>query len=322
MGSHRMDRLCIGIDIGGTNLRCGLIGRGGRIVERRRCASRIEEGREAFCERLLSEIEELKTAAAQHGSPVCAAGIGIPGLIGRDGLIHSSVNMQALEGLNLSDYVAERSGVPAVSANDANVIALGEQRFGAGQGYSSCMVITIGTGLGSGLILDNRLWTGTGGFAAEFGHITVDPEGLPCPCGNRGCLEQYVSAGALVRFARDRQLENAADLLDAAIVADSAHRGDAAALSAFERMGYWLGIALASLTNTLNIEAVVIGGGVGASFELLLPSLRQNLQQRCFPQICEGVVIRKAQLGDDAGLLGGAALASDNLKYVDRSDCA
>jgi glucokinase len=304
-----MDRLSIGIDIGGTNLRCALVDNSGVILERRRCFSRIEAGRDAFCERLLSEIAELKEAAYVRGKQVEAVGIGVPGLIGRDGLIHSSVNMRPLEGFNLAVFVETYSGLPVVSANDANVVALGEQRFGAGRGFSSCMVITIGTGLGSGLILDGKLWAGSGGFAAEFGHITVDPEGIPCPCGNRGCLEQYVSAGALVRCAREGLPREFADLLTAEKVAELAGQGDAAALTAFDQLGYWLGIALASLTNTLNIQAVVIGGGVGASFELLMPSLQRNIQQRCFPQIYEGLDILKARLGDDAGLLGGAALA-------------
>jgi glucokinase len=308
-----MERLLIGMDVGGTNLRCALVDRSGIIIERRRCASRIEEGRDAFCERLLSEISILKDAAGLQGVPVEAIGIGIPGLIGRDGMVHSSVNMRPLNGFNLAAFVEGRTGLPTVCGNDANVIALGEQNFGAGRGYSSCVVVTIGTGLGSGLILDGKLWTGHGGFAAEFGHITVAPEGYPCPCGNWGCLEQYVSAGALVRFARDRMPEKTAELLSADKVAELARNGNVAALAAFDQLGYWLGTGLASLTNTLNIQAVIIGGGVSASFDLLLPALRETIQQRCFPEIYQGLVIEKALLGDDAGLLGGAALATDKI---------
>lgn len=308
-----MERLYIGIDVGGTNLRCALVDYNGNILERRRCESRIEEGRDAFCARLVSEISAIKDSAGLRGVPVESIGIGIPGLIGRDGMVHSSVNLLPLNGFNLAAYIEIRTGLPTVCGNDANVIALGEQRFGAGRKFSSSMVVTLGTGLGSGLILDGRLWTGHGGFAAEFGHITVDPEGYPCPCGNRGCLEQYASAGALVRFAREGMPETAAESLSAEKVAELARAGDNAALAAFERLGYWLGIGLASLTNTLNIEAVIIGGGVSASFDLLLPALRRTVQQRCFPEIYAGLVIQKASLGDDAGLLGGAALAGGNM---------
>jgi glucokinase len=221
------------------------------------------------------------------------------------------VNLRPLEGFNLADHVSHHTGLQVVSANDANMVALGEQRFGAGRGFSSCMVITIGTGLGSGLILGDKLWTGANGFAAECGHMTVDPEGLPCPCGNRGCLEQYVSAGALVRFAQERMTDNSANLLNAEAVARLAEQGNPAALSAFNQLGYWLGIALATLTSTLNIEAFVIGGGVSASFDRFLPALRKQMEQRCFSQTYNGLVIEKARLGDDAGLLGGAALAAD-----------
>jgi len=307
-----MERLFIGIDVGGTNLRCALVDHSGSILERRRSASRIEEGRDVFCERLLSEISMLKAAAASLGARVEAIGIGVPGLIGRDGMVHSSVNMRPLNGFNLAACIEAQTALPTVCGNDANVIALGEQRFGAGSGFSSCMVITIGTGLGSGLILDGKIWTGSGGFAAELGHITVDPEGYPCPCGNRGCLEQYASAGALVRFAREGMSETAAESLCAEKVAELARNADSAALAAFDQLGYWLGIGLASLTNTLNIQAVIIGGGVSESIELLLPPLWRNIRQRCFSEIYEGLVIERALLGDDAGLLGGAALAADS----------
>jgi glucokinase len=312
-----MERLFIGMDVGGTNLRSALVNSSGSILERRRCASRIEEGRGAFCERLLAEVSSLKESADLRGAFVAAIGVGVPGLIGRDGLIHSSVNMKPLDGFNLAEFVKAHTGLTTVCGNDANVIALGEQRFGAGRGISSCMVVTIGTGLGSGLILDGRLWTGHGGFAAEFGHVTVDPEGIPCPCGNRGCLEQYVSAGALVRFARERMAGKADDLLTADRVADLARKGDAAALAAFDQMGFWLGTGLASLTNTLNIQAVVIGGGVSASFDLLLPSLQRTIQQRCFSLIYAGVEIEKAFLGDDAGLFGAAAMVFDGVSQAE-----
>lgn len=309
-----MDRLFIGIDIGGTNLRSALVDRNGAIHERRRCASAIEAGREAFFERLLSEIAALKVTASARGKQVAAVGIGVPGLIGRNGLIHSSVNMRPLEGFNLAACVEARCGLPVVSANDANVVALGEQRFGAGRGFSSCLVITIGTGLGSGLILNGKLWTGSGGFAAEFGHITVDPEGIPCPCGNRGCLEQYVSAGALVRFAREQLprdvLAAAGDRLDAEYVGRLARNGEQGACAAFASLGYWLGTGLASFANTFNPEAVIIGGGVASSFDLLRPALEQQIQQRCFALIAIGLSILRAEVGDDAGLLGGAALAA------------
>lgn len=312
-GAAGMERFYVGIDIGGTNLRFALVDENGKIIQRKRTSSEIIGGRGVFCARLIDGIADLGSIAAARGAQIMGIGAGVPGLIGRDGLIHSSVNMQPLDGFNLAAFLKERTGLPSICANDANLIALGEQTYGTGRRYSSCMVITIGTGLGSGLIMDNRIWEGAGGFAAEFGHVTVDPEGVQCTCGNNGCLEQYVSAGALVRYAREllpcELLESRRDKPDAEMIADLARQGEAGALAAFERMGRWLGIALASLLNTLNLEAIILGGGVAASFDLLLPALTAEIEQRCFPQIAAGCAIVQCELGDDAGLLGGAALA-------------
>ena len=314
------EQLYIGIDIGGTNLRFALVDSQGQILKRSRTISGIEEGRAAFCTRLLDGITELCSLAKSSGAAIAGIGAGVPGLIGSDGFIHSSVNMRPLDGLNLATFIKEQTGITSVCGNDANLIALGEKRYGAGKRFSTCMVLTIGTGLGSGLILDDRLWTGSGGYAAEFGHVTVDPEGIPCSCGNRGCLEQYVSAAALVRYARELLPQ---DLLasqegkeDGKMIACLARQGEAGALAAFERMGSWLGIAIASLVNILNLEAVIIGGGVNNAFEFFSSALTTEIGKRSFPQIASGCEIIKAELGDDAGLLGAAANAINQCKRL------
>jgi len=306
-----MSDCTIGIDIGGTNLRMALINDIGEVIIRWRMPSLIAEGLEPFCRRTLQGISELRLEAASRCLKVTGIGVGVPGLVGESGLIHASVNMRPLDRFNLAAFLREQAEIPADCANDANVIALGEQLYGAGRGKSSFIVITIGTGLGSGLILNGKLWKGSGGFAAEFGHVTVNPDGELCPCGNKGCLERYVSAEALLRSMAILSPVLEADRLTGAEgVALSARRGDAAALNSFEQMGRWLGIALASISNTLNLEAVIIGGGVSASLELFEPALRTELASRCFPEIYAGFDVLKAELGDDAGLLGAAALAN------------
>lgn len=291
----------IGVDIGGTNLRGALVRVNGEVLSRFRLKSAIANGADSFLERLTEEVGKLTGDAAAYGLQVQGVGLGIPGLIGNDGTIHSSVNLRPLEGMNLSRLFSSRLQIPVVSANDANLIALGEVWAGAGQGMQSAVVITIGTGLGSGLILDGKLWTGAGGFAAEFGHLTFEPEGLPCPCGNRGCLEQYVSAAALSRYGGGRTPEELALL---------AQGGDPVACAAFDTIGYRLGTALAGLVNLLNLEGIIIGGGVSAGFDLFEPMLRRTIQQRAFTQIAEQVRLCRAALGDDAGLVGGALLAA------------
>lgn len=294
----------IGVDIGGTNLRGAVVRSNGEVMTRFRLKSAIVDGAESFEIRLAAEVEGLVVAAASNGIKIQGVGVGIPGLIGADGCIHSSVNLRPLEGLNLSKRLSSRLLLPVVSANDANLIALGEARFGAGKGMHSLAVITIGTGLGSGLILDQKLWNGVGGFAAEFGHITVEPDGNICPCGNRGCLEQYVSAGALSRFGGGLSPE---------ILALQARAGDADACAAFDVLGYWLGTALAGLINTLNIEGIIIGGGVAASYDLFVDSLRTTMRRRSFARIFDQVNLCQAILGDDAGLVGGAMLAAESV---------
>ncbi|MBT1073543.1 ROK family protein [Pelotalea chapellei] len=307
-----MDSVYIGIDIGGTNLRFALVGEDGTILKRSRCASSIEQGREAFCKRLTVGISEMLDSTGTLNAPVAGIGVGVPGVIGSDGMIYSSVNMRPLDGFNLTTFLTDTYGTAVACGNDANVIALGEHAYGAGRGLSSYVVISIGTGLGSGLILDGRLWTGVGGFAAEFGHSTVDPEGIPCPCGNRGCLEQYVSAGAVVRFARQyalrERLNMIGDNLDAALLAKLARQGDPTGVAAYKSAGGWLGVGLASLVNTLNLEAVIIRGGVAESLDLMLPALNQELSQRCFSQMRDQFSILSGECGDDAGLLGAVAL--------------
>ena len=291
----------IGVDIGGTNVRAALIGADNSIYQRFRSKTLSGAGNVGFVTRLTEQLQALAADAAGKDLKLCGVGVGIPGLIAGDGTVRSSVNLRFLEGVNLSQQLSDSLHVPVVSCNDANLIALGEAAVGAGVGFRSLAVITIGTGLGSGLILDGKLWRGDHGFAAEFGHITVDPEGLPCPCGNRGCLEQYVSASALSRLGGGETPEQ---------LAEQARLGNQVAIAAFERVGYWLGTALAGLVNTLNLSGIVIGGGVSAGFDLFEPSLRRAVQERAFVQMVQELKLVRAGLGDDAGLLGGALLAS------------
>lgn len=313
-----MSDYMIGIDIGGTNLRLALVSASGQVAARYRSPSLISEGQAAFCERVLLGIAELRAQALDAKQRIAGIGVGVPGLVGSDGTIHSSVNMRPLDRFNLAAFLAEQTGLPVECANDANAIALGEKLFGAGRGRSSFIVITIGTGLGSGLILNEKLWKGAGGFAAEFGHVTVDPGGTTCHCGNHGCLERYASAGALLRSMEGLFPAEMSDHPPtAADVARLARDGNLAARQAFDDLGRWLGIALASLSNLLNLEAIIVGGGVGGSLDLFEPALRRELSQRCFFEIYSGLNILKCELGDDAGLLGAAALISARLHELE-----
>ena len=314
-------RVCIGIDLGGTNLRLAMVDPGGTIHHRLRYPTRIDLGWDHLLGTLVSAIDQLVATARTAGMTVSAVGVGVPGLISTDGVVHSSVNLLPLVGVNVREALTGAVGLPVVVANDANAIAWGELKFGAARPFDSFLMFTLGTGVGSGLVLERRLWSGRDGFAAEYGHATVESEGEPCACGNRGCLEQYASATAIVRAARSALAAGRESSLvrltgsglTAEHVAAAAREGDGLAVEVFERVGYYLAVASASAVNLLNIEAIVLGGGVAPSYQLFERELRDGIDRRAFSQMAQGVRLVVSELGDDAGLLGSAALAAEDV---------
>ncbi len=311
----RDNRLCLAIDIGGTNLRFGLVDSDGTIVTRRRLPCKVDTGFAQFLGSLRKELTELTEGANGLGYSVESVGAGVPGLIDNDGTVLSSINLRPLEGRNIRNALEEISGMPVTVLNDANAAALGEARFGAGRGFSSLLHLTLGTGVGSGLLLGGVLWTGIDGVAAEYGHATVEPEGQPCPCGNRGCLEQYASATAIARLARERVARGEESILaevaggnpDSSQVASAALAGDQVALACFATAGRYLGLAAATAVNLLNLEAIIIGGGVAESYDLFEGHMRSEIASRAFSVPAGRVKLLRGELGDDAGLLGAAA---------------
>lgn len=315
---------CIGIDIGGTNLRFALVDGCGAIIERERYPTEIHLGKDNFLDRLFNGISELRKRGASLGRDIRAVGMGIPGLIAGSGLVLSSVNLEPIVGLNVREIVALVTGLPVVAVNDANAAAYGEKRYGAGKSFNSLILLTLGTGVGSGLILNGNLWTGADGVAAEYGHATVEPDGILCSCGNRGCLEQYASASALVRGALHamEQGEHWAlagrtpASITAEMIASAGRQGDSFALSLFETAGRYLGIAGATIVNLLNVEAIILAGGVAASFDLLAEPMRREIRNRAFEVPAARVRIVRGELGDDAGILGAAALAGETRNFI------
>ena len=312
---------CIGIDIGGTNLRSALVDSDGVIIESERCQTAIHLGKDNFLERLFSGISGLRKRGEILGKEVRAIGMGIPGLIDGSGLVLSSVNLDPLVGLNLREIVAQATGLPVIAVNDANASAYGEKRYGAGKTFDSLLLLTLGTGVGSGLILNGNLWTGVDGVAAEYGHATVEPDGILCSCGNRGCLEQYASATALVKTAIKALDDGASgalrgvtrDSITAEEIALAARRGDPLSCSLFKGAGRYLGIAGATIANLLNLEAIVLAGGVAASFDLLVEPMREEIVNRAFEVPARRLRIVKGELGDNAGILGASVLARETV---------
>lgn len=311
----KKDGLCLAMDIGGTNIRLGLVRHDGTIPVKLRIPCTVDRGFEPFLGALREEIRGLRRQAEAMQETLAVVGVGVPGLIDSQGSVLSSVNLQALEGRNLQSSLRELSGLPTAVINDANAAALAEQRYGAGRPFSSLLHFTLGTGVGSGLILGGELWTGRDGVAAEYGHATVEPDGHPCPCGNRGCLEQYASGTAIARMAQLGLATGVRSSLsaagnrspDTAELAAAAQNGDELALACFATAGRYLGIAAATVVNLLNLEAIIIGGGVAQSYELLAPHVSEEIQQRAFKVPAERVQVLRGELGDDAGLMGAAA---------------
>jgi glucokinase len=276
----------------------------------------METGLEQFLDRLLAFCHDLRVVAEKQGLKPEALGMGVPGIIAPDGIVRISPNLPSLNNVPLAALLQERLGLPVTLGNDANVIALGEALFGAGKKFRSFITLTLGTGVGGGLVLDRRLWEGADGAAGEVGHMTVEPEGRLCACGARGCLEQYASATGIVRSVRELLDAGKASSLRGLTeeeltshkVAEAGRLGDRVALAALEEAGRRLGQILSGIANLLNLEGAVITGGASESLDLMLPELERELARRAFEIPALRMKVVNGELGDDAGILGAAAL--------------
>ena len=272
----------IGIDIGGTLIKAGMVDESGHLVERLDQPTEAHEV-SALLTTLRSMVERLRQTRE-----VDAVGLGIPGLRSSDtGVIEFSPNLPCLNGVNLEAMLAEQIQLPVTGRNDADMNAWGEFSVGAGEGTTEMACLTLGTGVGSGLILRGELYSGSQGYAAEAGHMIVETDGLPCPCGGHGCLETVASATGIVRLARRRMQDDPTSALDgigepltAKAIYEVALGGDDRARHVFVEAGRYLGMACANLINLLNLEMIVIGGGVAEAGELLLEPARAEVEAR------------------------------------------
>ncbi|BCR04803.1 sugar kinase [Desulfuromonas versatilis] len=310
----REKQFAIGIDLGGTNCRAALVSRSGELGPARRMATRIDKGLADFLQRLEALVADLLGEARQLGQPVEVIGLGAPGVIAGDGSVVVSPNLSPLDGQPLALTLTERFSLPVTVLNDANAIAWGEAQAGAGRELESFIAITLGTGVGGGLIINRRVWLGADGAAGEVGHLTIEPQGRPCACGSRGCLEQYASASAMVASARELLPRSKGSLLGSvaegeltsARIAEAARRRDRVALAALEIAGRSLGQALAGIANLLNLEGAVITGGASECLDLLRPTMEREIAARAFAIPARRLRILRGTLGDDAGILGAA----------------
>lgn len=296
----------IGVDVGGTYLKAGIVGEDGEVRHRLRVPIDGSEAERVF-DAVGSAVRECE-AAGHCAMPV---GVGLPGILDQSaGVIRNSPNLHCLDGRNLNDLMRRATSRPFTLDNDANCAAFGEYMAGAGKADGrrrpdSFVLLTIGTGVGGGIVLGGHLWRGHRGYAGEPGHIVIDRAGLPCKCGGRGCLETLVSAGAIVDAyaARGREAESSE------IVACRAAAGEAPAREALAEVGRNLGIGIAAILNLLNPETVAVGGGVMGAGELLLGPAREEASRRAFHDTFASAQIVPARLGNEAGLIGAGLMA-------------
>ncbi len=315
----------IALDVGGTNMRAALVTGRGRILFSTREPTKSAGSRRE----LIDQIARLVAQCSEHSKHrVSAVGIGFPGpLNAEEGFILSPPNLPALKQTPLKKILVKRLRLPVFVENDANAAALGEYRFGVGKGAHSLVCLTLGTGIGGGIILNGEIWHGAGGVAGEAGHIKIVPGGRKCGCGGRGCLEQYASATGLVRTAKDRLRKNRKSLIlklaggkpagiTALTIFRAAGRGDALAVEVLRGAAGMLALAIANILSFLNPEIVVIGGGLANAGKYLFQPLRRQVGLQTLPDARKNVKIVKGKLGDRAGILGAAAVAFARLKAV------
>jgi glucokinase len=328
--THEQSRakdLFLGIDLGGTKIVAGLVDREGRIVSRQHSSTQASRGLEVVVRRLIDVASQLLTAEGVDRKQVAAIGVAAPGPIdARSGVVTAPPNLPGWRDVPLGRLIQDELGLPTSLENDGNAAALGEHLFGAGRGADHMIYVTASTGIGGGFILDGCLYRGATGAAAEVGHMTILPHGPRCGCGNRGCLEALASGTAIAREARERVARGAPTLIaelaegdltriSAEMVSRAAEEGDAEANEILDQALIFLGVGMANLVNLFNPQLLVIGGGLTKMGARLFDQVRRVIDRQAFPAAASAVEIRCAQLGDDVGLLGAAAVAMTTIEH-------
>lgn len=299
-----MPEYCIGLDLGGTNLRAAAIDRSGKLLESNSGSTSCAEGREALVNEMVSVIERLRSKLGADG--LAGIGVAVPGFILlKEGVVTNSNNITCLENFPLRDEIERRLGAKVVLENDANAAALGEKWMGAGREVDDLVLLTLGTGIGGGIIADGKVLHGFLGMAGEVGHITVVPNGNPCGCGNQGCVEKHASATAISAMAK---LAGLGEGLTSEEVYRLALGGDEKAHAIFIAMGQALGIAVATLVNVFNFPLYLLSGGVLAAWDLFAPPMMDEIRRRSFTFRTTKTRVERATLGSQAGLFGAAYL--------------
>jgi glucokinase len=312
----------VSVDLGGTKIRVALCDADGHIIKQTSQLSLAHEGSDAVFARIVATIHDI----AEDFSNVRGIGLGAPGTINPwDGVLLEAPNLPGMDHFPIKARLENEFRVPTFAGNDANMAALGEQRFGAGRGVAHMIYVTISTGIGGGIIVNGKLHLGARGFAGEVGHQTLDAYGPICSCGNVGCLEALAAGPAIARNAREEIHKGRQTILldlvngdhtkiHAGVVNQAARQGDKLSLRVFDRAGFFIGLGLVSLLHNFDTQLFVLGGGVAINaWDLLYPTIEKTFAKYAMVSMRPDVKIVPAELGDDAGLLGAVALVSDQI---------
>jgi glucokinase len=312
--------ICVGLDIGATSIKGALTDAGNRVITKETRPTRSDEALPASLHEIHSCISAL---TAYSPSGIQGIGIGVPGAVDQQrGIVNQPPNMPAWERVPLADILREQWKCDVRIDNDANCAALGEAHFGAGRDISTFVGLTLGTGVGSGIIINRHIYHGEHGFAGEFGHITIDMNGPGCNCGNRGCIEAYIGIQHLMREALPVLRANRSSALHAAAmerpdelsprdIGEAASRGDESCVQILDTAGERLGVAVAAAANLLDIGTFIIGGGIAGAGKALFDGIRRSAGERVLQIHRDRLAILDAQLGNDAGMLGASTLLLD-----------
>ena len=313
-----MKKYRIGVDVGGTNVKIALVDFEGKIIYSNTVPTRAEMGYEAGVNSIKQAIKDLMSETGADNSTIEAIGFGLPGQIDyKEGVVKNLPNIPGWVNIPIADIVSKEFGIPVKVDNDVRCAALAELNYGAGKGTQNLICITVGTGIGSGLIINGKLVRGASNAAGEIGHIKLQMDNGPiCGCGDRGCLEAFASGPAIVAMAEEyirggkstkyRELANPD--ITPYIVAEAAKQGDVVAKQIFETIGTYIGIGLSSVVNLLNPEKIVIGGGVADAGDLLFEPIKAALKKRSMPIQGAAVEVVHAELGNTAGVIGASLL--------------
>lgn len=311
----------LSVDLGGTNLRVAAVSEDGAVLERFEEASDAHAGSTAVLKKVAGAVRAIGANVESRNDKILGVSLGFPGIVNpAKGIVYRSPHFPDWKDLDLISFFKAELPWPFAVDNDASLAARGEAWKGAGKGLRNFLMMTLGTGVGGGIVIDGRVFHGDRGFAGEFGHICIETNGPECACGSRGCLETFVSATGILRLAEESGQADAREHLLAKLekplarttvkdLYEAAMDGDIFANTLFKKMGYYLGIGVASLVNTLGVGTVVVGGGVAQAWDFFIEPAKKEMAQRTYEETARSVKILKAALGIDAALIGGGAVS-------------